>query len=148
MTPEFSPDGRWLAYVSNESGPHEVYVQPYPGPGERHLISTNGGEQPAWRADGRELFYVQGGPYNRPAGTPTLMSVDVATAPAFRAGTPTKLFASAALFIAWGRSYDVAPDGRRFLLTPATEATTNPAPAQMILVQHWFEELKRLVPSR
>ena len=59
MTPEFSPDGRWLAYVSNESGRNEVYVQPYPGPGERHLISTNGGEQPAWSANGRELFYVQ-----------------------------------------------------------------------------------------
>ncbi len=60
-SPEFSPDGRWLAYVSNESGRHEVYVQPYPGPGERHLISTNGGEQPAWSGNGRELFYVQGG---------------------------------------------------------------------------------------
>ncbi len=61
MTPEFSPDGRWLAYVSNQSGRSEVYVQPYPGPGERHLISTNGGVQPAWSGNGRELFYVQGG---------------------------------------------------------------------------------------
>ncbi len=59
MSPEFSPDGNWLAYVSNESGRNEVYAQPYPGPGERHLISNNGGEQPAWGADGRELFYVQ-----------------------------------------------------------------------------------------
>ena len=60
MSPEFSPDGRWLAYVSNQSGRHEVYVQPYPGPGERHLISTNGGGQPAWSRNGSELFYVQG----------------------------------------------------------------------------------------
>src|SRR4030095_16058896 len=60
MTPEFSPDGRWLAYVSNESQRNEVYVQPYPGPGERHQISNNGGEQPAWSGNGRELFYVQG----------------------------------------------------------------------------------------
>ena len=60
-SPEFSPDGRWLAYVSSQSGRQEVYVQPYPGPGERHLISTNGGEQPAWNRSGRELFYVQVG---------------------------------------------------------------------------------------
>ena len=147
MTPEFSPDGRWLAYVSNESGRHEVYVQPYPGPGERHLISTNGGEQPAWSGNGRELFYVQGGAFSG-GGATTLMSVRIATAPAFQAGTPEAVFESADLRTAWGRSYDVAPDGRRFLLTLNKEAPTNLAPAQMIFVQHWFEELKRLVPTK
>ena len=146
MTPEFSPDGRWLAYVSNESGRNEVYVQPYPGPGERHLISTNGGWQPAWSGNGRELFYVQGGAVGG-GGVPTLMSVKIATAPAFQAGTPEALFESADLRTAWGRSYDVASDGRRFLLTLNKEAPTNLAPAQMIFVQHWFEELKRLVPT-
>jgi serine/threonine-protein kinase len=147
MTPEFSPDGRWLAYVSNESGRNEVYVQPYPGPGERHLISTNGGWQPAWSGSGRELFYVQGGAVGG-GGVTTLMSVKIATAPAFQAGTPEAMFESADLRIAWGRSYDVASDGRRFLLTLKKEAATNLAPAQMIFVQHWFEELKRLVPTR
>jgi serine/threonine-protein kinase len=143
MTPEFSPDGRWLAYVSNESGRHEVYVQPYPGPGERHLISTSGGEQPAWSGDGRELFYVQGGGFDSGAGATTLMSVSVATTPTFNAGTPRAVFESVALRTAWGRSYDVAADGRRFLITPTREATSNLAPAQMIFVQHWFEELKQ-----
>jgi serine/threonine-protein kinase len=147
MTPEFSPDGRWLAFVSNESGRNEVYVQPYPGPGERHLISTNGGEQPAWSGNGRELFYVQGGTFSG-GGRKTLMSVRVVTAPAFLAATPEALFESADLSIPWGRSYDVASDGRRFLLTLRKEAPTNPPPAQMIFVQHWFEELKRLVPTR
>jgi len=149
MTPEFSPDGRWLAYVSNESGRNEVYVQPYPGPGERHPISTNGGEQPAWSGNGRELFYVQGaGGAFGGGGATTLMSVKVATAPAFQAGTPEAVFDSADLRIAWARSYDVAPDGRRFLLTLTKEAPTNLAPTQMIFVQHWFEELKRLVPTK
>ena len=148
MTPEFSPDGKWLAYVSNnEGGRHDVYVQPYPGPGERHLISTNGGEQPVWSRDGRELFYVQNGGYNFRGVVPTLMSVKVETAPAFRAGTPELVFENAALLQVWGRGYDVAPDGQRFLLALNTEAPTNLTPAQMILVQHWFEELKRLVPT-
>ena len=146
MTPEFSPDGRWLAYVSNESGRHEVYVQPYPGPGERHLISTNGGWQPAWSGSAQELFYVQGGAVGG-GGVTTLMSVKIATAPAFQAGTPEALFESGDLRIAWGRSYDVTSDGRRFLLTLNKEAPTSLAPAQMIFVQHWFEELKRLVPT-
>ena len=146
MTPEFSPDGRWLAYVSSESGRHEVYVQPYPGPGERHLISTNGGEQPAWSENGRELFYVQGGVFSG-GGVPTLMSVRIATAPAFLAGTPEALFENVDLRTNWGSSYDVAPDGRRFLLALTKGAPTNLAPVQMIFVQHWFEELKRLVPT-
>ena len=147
MTPEFSPDGRWLAYVSNESGRHEVYVQPYPGPGERHLISTRGGEQPAWNANGRELFYVQGGVY-APGGPTTLMSVRIATTPTFQAGTPEPLFENPYLRIGWGRSYDVAPDGRRYLLTYRKEPPPPLPPAQMVLVQHWFEELKRLVPTK
>ena len=140
MSPEFSPDGRWLAYVSSESGRNEVYVQPYPGPGERHLISTTGGEQPAWGGSGRELFYVQAGA----SGSRTLMSVRIRTAPAFLAGTPETLFESGDLQSNWGRNYDVAPDERRFLLTLRKEQPR--APAQMILVQNWFEELKRLVP--
>jgi serine/threonine-protein kinase len=149
MTPEFSPDGRWLAYVSNESRRNEVYVQPYPGPGERHQISTNGGEQPAWSANGRELFYIQSGAGTLNGGVVrTLMSVKVATAPGFLAGTPEAVFENPDLQTNWGRSYDVAPDGRRFLLTLTKEAPASLAPAQMILVQHWFEELRRLVRTK
>jgi serine/threonine-protein kinase len=147
MNPEFSPDGRWLAYVSNESGRHEVYVQPYPGPGERHLISTRGGEQPAWNPNGPELFYVQGGGYS-PGGPTTLMSVRIATTPTFQAGTPVPVFENSHLAIGWGRSYDVAPDGRRFLLPFRKEPPPPLPPAQMIFVQHWFEELKRLAPPK
>jgi eukaryotic-like serine/threonine-protein kinase len=140
--PEFSPDGHWLAYVSNQSGRQEVYVQPYPGPGERHPISTNGGEQPAWSRNGRELFYVQAGA----SGSRKLMSVRIRTAPAFLAGTPETLFERVDLQSNWGRSYDVAPDGQRFLITVRKEQPM--APAQMIFVQNWTEELKRMVPTK
>ena len=150
MSPEFSPDGRWLAYVSNQSGRHEVYVQPYPGPGERHLISTNGGGQPAWSGNGRELFYVQ--PWVQPpefrSRPMQLMAVSIRTTPTFMAGTPETLFESLDLASAWGRNYDVAPDGQQFLMALNTEPPMNRAPAQMIFVQNWFEELKRLVPTK
>ncbi len=147
MSPEFSPDGRWLAYVSNQSGRHEVYVQPYPGPGERHLISTNGGLQPAWSGTGRELFYAEAAQWST-GGPMTLMSVSIETTPTFVAGTPEALFESVDLASAWGRNYDVAPDGKRFLMAVNAEPMTNRAPAQMIFVQNWFEELKRLVPTK
>jgi Tol biopolymer transport system component len=145
MSPEFSPDGHWLAYVSNESGRHEVYAQPYPGPGERHLISNNGGEQPAWGADERELFYVQSDYGNR---THTLLAVRISTAPGFQAGVPHPLFEHVDLGIAWGRSYDVSPDGQRFLMALTKDRPTDLASTQMIFVQNWFDELMRLVPVR
>jgi len=89
MSPEFSPDGRWLAYVSNESGREEVYAQPYPGPGERQLISNNGGEQPAWSPDGRELFYVQRDSTNRLGN---LLAVRISAARELQAGVPHPVF--------------------------------------------------------
>ena len=89
-----------------------------------------------------------GGGY-APGGPTTLMSVTIATTPTFQAGAPRPLFENNTLAIGWGRSYDVAPDGRRFLITPRNgPAPTPPPPAQMILVQGWLEELKRLVPTR
>ena len=145
MSPEFSPDGRWLAYVSNESGREEVYAQPYPGPGERQLISNNGGEQPSWAPNGRELFYVQREPGNRVL---KLLAVRVNAAPEFQASVPHTVFEHTDLGIAWGRSYDVSPDGQRFLIALTKDPSTALAPAQMIFVQNWFDELKRVVPLR
>ena len=81
--PRFSPDGRWLAYVSDESGRYEIYVQPYPGPGGKWQISTEGGTEPVWNPNGRELFYRSGD---------KMMAVDIATQPGFAAGKPRMLF--------------------------------------------------------
>jgi serine/threonine-protein kinase len=137
--PRFSPDGHWVAYVSNESGPQEIYVKPYPGPGGKQKISIDGGTEPLWNPNGRELFYRSGN---------KMMAVNIVTQPVVTAGKPTELFtgdympASATI-----SNYDVSRDGRRFLMIQPT-ARENATPTQIIVVLNWLEELKRLVPTR
>jgi Tol biopolymer transport system component len=135
--PRFSPDGRWLAYISNESGRDEIYVQPYPGPGGKRQISTEGGTEPVWNPNGRELFYRAGN---------KMMAVAVTTEPTFSAGKPKMLFEGP--YVPTPRSfpdYDVSPDGQRFLMLKPSEQSQ--ALAQINVVQNWFEELKRRVPA-
>jgi Tol biopolymer transport system component len=144
--PEFSPDGRWVAYASDESGRDEVYVQPYPGPGSRHPISAGGGAQPAWARNGRELFFTV------PDATVAsdlnkVMVVDVTTTPTFKAGVPRPL-ESVVHFTNPIRAYDVSADGQRFITVRDNDRPSEPPPAQMILVQNWLEELKQRVPTR
>ena len=136
-SPSFSPDGRWIAYVSNESGREEVYVQPYPGPGGRSQISTEGGIEAVWASNGRELFYRNGD---------KMMAVEITTQPTFTAGSPRLLFEGSYSFSANNStSYDVSLDGQRFLMVQSVEPEQ--APTQINVVLNWFEELKRRVPS-
>jgi eukaryotic-like serine/threonine-protein kinase len=135
--PRFSPDGNWLAYVSNESGRYEIYVQPYPGPGGKRQISADGGTEPVWNRNGRELFYRTGN---------KMMAVDIATLPSFAAGKPRMLFEGSYLpTAATIQNYDVSPDGQRFLMLKGGEREAEPT--QINVVLNWFEELKRRVPS-
>jgi serine/threonine-protein kinase len=138
---EVSPNGRWIAYESNESGQFEVYVRPFPEVDRsRQPISSGGGRQPLWSRDGRELFFLT------PNGR--LMRVPVVTADSWRAGTPEHLFDGPS-DLSWapgisGRLYDISPDGRRFLfLKPAPDAEQPQAPSSIIVVQHWTSELAR-----
>ena len=136
--PRFSPDGHWLAYVSNESGRNEIYVQPYPGPGGKWQISTDGGGEPQWNSNGRELFYRTGD---------KMMAVEIATRPSFSAGKPRMLFEGKyqpAPFT--DPNYDVAFDGQHFLMLRPSESTET-AHTQINVVPNWFEELKRRVPT-
>jgi eukaryotic-like serine/threonine-protein kinase len=142
---EISPDGRWLAYQSNRSGKFEVYVQPFPNvAGGFSQVSTSGGTEPVWARD--ELFF------RAPNGD--VMRVSIAAGPIWKAAAPTKLFAgtSYALSPATGgmpRTYDVAPDGRRFLMIKNSEASTRTStPPRIIVVQNWVEELKQRVPTK
>jgi serine/threonine-protein kinase len=133
--PAFSPDGRWVAYQSDESGRDEVYVQPFPGPGSKELVSTDGGTEPAWSRDGRELFYRSGD---------RMLAVPTTTQPAFRASKPEVLFERPYWTVYPGRIYDVTADGRRFLMIKESEQAA--AAVHINVVQNWLEELRRLVP--
>ena len=145
LNAEVSPDGRWLAYESNESGRNEIYVRPFPNvdAGKRQ-VSTNGGSEPLWARNGQELFYESMG---------ALMRVPLKMASTFEAGTPRKLFDGPYLFHppggGLGRMYDVSVDGERFLMVKESSgADRRRASDRIILVQNWFEELKRLVPPK
>ena len=137
---EISPDGKWLAYESNESTEYEIWVRPFPDvDSRRSLVSTGGGRSPSWAPDGQELFY------RTTAGA--MMAVRVRTEPEFQAGTPEELF-NGPYRRNPGRSrwYDVSPDGQRFLMIKQA-AGADGGGNDVILVQNWFEELERLVPT-
>ena len=139
--PEFSPDGRYLAYTSNASGRNEVYVQPYPGPGPRQQISNEGGFAPASPQDRRELFYVMS-----TGSAIRMIAVPITTTPSLTAETARMLFEGRYFMQSNIRGYDVTADGQRFYFTQTKERPPIRA-TQMILVQNWFEELKAKVPT-
>ena len=134
-SPMFSPDGRWIAFMSIRPIQHEVYVTPYPGPGSVVQISTDGGTEPHWSPNGKELFY---------RNQDKMMAVSIQTEPTFEAGTPKLLFEGAyalsepPLF----SNYDVDAQGQ-FLMIKEEEQ----GKGQINVVLNWFEELKRLVPT-
>ena len=132
----FSPDGRSVAYVSDESGRYEVYVRPFPGPGEKWQISTQGGVEPVWSRDGQELFY---------RNEDRLMAVDVTVPPAFRAGKPQLLFEGQYQSHLGLPNYDVSTDGQRFVMIQPGQET---ALRHINVVLNWSEELKRIVPKK
>jgi eukaryotic-like serine/threonine-protein kinase len=140
---EVSPDGRWVTYDSDESGQFEIYVRPFPDAysGSRWQISSGGGRQPLWSREGSEIFYRD--------FDGALLSVPVTPGAAFAPGRPIKVFDGTGYVGAGaqggGRTYDVAPDGRRFLMVKITGQGAAP---QLVVVLNWFDELRRLAPIR
>jgi serine/threonine protein kinase/Tol biopolymer transport system component len=129
----FSPDGRWLAYQSNETGRMQVYVVSYPELGQKQPVSTEGGTEPAWRPRGGELYFRNG---------ESMMAVTIRTAPTLEVGTPRELFRGPFLHDLYGdRSFDVMPDGEHFVMFEA-----NPAAApELRVIRNWAAELKATV---
>jgi serine/threonine-protein kinase len=140
IDPALSPNGRWLAYASDRTGDSEIWVKGYPD-GVAVRVSRNGGFEPRWSGDGREIFFLQGN---------TMMAVTVETADDFSFAPPVELF-SGNFFTIPGlamRTYDVAPDGR-FLMIQTTGSTGDNAQlGSIVVVQNWVEELKQRVPPR
>jgi dipeptidyl aminopeptidase/acylaminoacyl peptidase len=128
-----SPDGRWIAYMSDESGRNEVYVTSFPRPARRWLVSVNGGASPVWARNGRELYYLS-------SSDRSITAVPVSASPTFTAGLPEPLFPSQAVR-AVGRGpgwpYDVAPDGR-FLVNRLVESPSPP----LTVVLNWLTDVR------
>ncbi len=133
----FSPDGHWIAYQSDESGRNEVYVQPFPGLGSKGLVSTEGGTEPVWSHDGRELFYRNGD---------KMMSIATVIQPTFHASKPEVLFEKPYWYNPYYAAYDVSPDGSRFLMLKESEQVATATVINVVL--NWFSELKQRVPVK
>ncbi|HEX6250131.1 MAG TPA: protein kinase [Gemmatimonadaceae bacterium] len=130
--PAISPDGRWLAYASDESGQSEIYVRPFPGPGAKLVISQSGGSEPVWSRDGRELFYRGFGQQGSP-----LIAVTVQTSPEFQVLARRELFDVSEFEAAVPHAnYDVGPDGRFAMVYQGRLS-------ELVLVQNWTEEVRR-----
>ncbi|MBI4417903.1 MAG: PD40 domain-containing protein, partial [Ignavibacteriales bacterium] len=125
----FSPDGRWVAYTSDETGRSEIYLRPYPGPGTATKVSTTGGDSPVWRRDGREIFYI--------STDNKMMAAEIrVSGSTVVIGTEQELFTRTPIM----SDYDVFPDGKRFLINRTIEPTgTDP----LTIFVNWTEKLKK-----
>ena len=145
----FSPDGRWLAYESNESGREEIYVRPFPGPGGKWQVSTGDARNPTWSRNRKELLY-------RTAASPTSgfgMMFTLMVAPyeadkdSFRAERPRQWSPGRASVRGPSREFDLHPDGRRVAVLKAADQQGGENQDHVVFVENFFEELKRLVPT-
>ena len=133
-----SPNGRWVAYMSNEAGARQIWVRPFPdlSSGGQRLVSDGPGEDPLWGPDGRELFYLT---------SEAAMVVPVETGEAFQRGAPERLFSMDPYHQGNGTNWDVSPHGQRFLMVKRNNAAAEAS--EIVVVMNWFEELTRLVPT-
>jgi Tol biopolymer transport system component len=130
---QISPDGKWIAYASSESGTAEIYAQSFPVPAGKIRVSHDGGQRPRWSRDGKELFYWAGTPMAR------LMSVSVTPGAKLDLSQPKQVFQRLV-----GTTFDVTPDANRFLI----ELATNSSGSVLAVVTNWFDELAHRAPAK
>jgi serine/threonine-protein kinase len=129
LAPIVSPDGKWMAYVSDYSGADEIYVTSFPAPGARSKVSNGGGNSPTWSPDGKTLYYLEG---------LRMIAVSIETEPVFRVLSREKLFEGEYVQYRWSRQYDITPDGERFIMIK------NPPRGDIEIVTNWFRDLSNL----
>jgi Tol biopolymer transport system component len=148
--PALSPDGRWLAFTELENGTRELFVQPFPGPGVRRQLTVDGGREPVWRRDGRELFYRRRVPVEpeQPGvfGTNTLLALPFDAERGVATGRPVALFQGLHVVRPMVPAYDVSLDGRRFIMVKPSKSEI--APLRLNVVVNWADELVRRNPAR
>jgi eukaryotic-like serine/threonine-protein kinase len=135
---EISPNGKWIAYESNESGRYEVSVRTFPDLAGRWKVSVAGGMHPLWSRDGRELFFI--------AGDGMMMSVPIKAGPSFSYGRPVPLFPAGQYHVNVARNYDVSLDGKRFLMVK--NAVSPGSQTSMVVVTRWFDEVRAKLAAR
>jgi serine/threonine-protein kinase len=144
--PSFSPDGRWILYISDREGRDDVYVSPADGSGGSVMVSLDGGKEPGWARSGRQIYYRTY--IDAPAANVgSMWVVDVRPGPAFSAGKPKLLFESQKYGVAGTvPCWDISLDDRRFLMVRRDDRPLRPV-TELVLVQNWFEEIRRLAPK-
>jgi serine/threonine-protein kinase len=137
LNPAISPDSRWLAYASNESGQNEIFVRPFPNTADgRSQVSTGGGYMPRWAPDGTALYFIE-------PTTESMMTVPVTTRPTFAAGQARTLFKTSGFTVdVFHTSFELTPDGRQFLFTAPRQANAVAAPPALVRVDNWFRDLE------
>jgi eukaryotic-like serine/threonine-protein kinase len=140
-SPSLSPDGKWLAYASDETGRFEVFVRPFPdAQSAKWQVSSDGGTSPHWSAQGNELFYLD--------GANAMQAARVTTRPTFGIVSKERLFSASGYYISpWSQAYDVTPDGQRFLMLRVASATAA-APVSLVLVENFLTELRQRMATR
>jgi Tol biopolymer transport system component len=129
LAPVVSPDGKWMAYVSNYSETDEIYVTSFPVAGARSKVSNQGGHSPTWSPDGKTLYYLEG---------LSMVAVAIETEPAIRVLSREVLFEDEFVQYRWSRQYDITPDGERFIMIK------NPPRGNVEVITNWFQELRDL----
>jgi eukaryotic-like serine/threonine-protein kinase len=149
----FSPDGRWFAYITGRAsgGGFQVFVQPFPPTGAQFQITTDGGTNPVWSHDGKQLFYNTVAGTTQQTAPGKLVAVDIRTQPSFTFGNPVQIPITGAILGGTGTNYDISPDDKQFVVVQSSSSSSDPTrriTLQINVILNWFTDLQRRAPVK